>query len=755
MTLTDISRRSRRSVAALALGALVVLTLAGAGSTGAPAASSQLPDGAIAPTEKQHKLARQVGTMLEEAHYSRIRIDNAMSPEIFNRYLDSLDGQRSYFLASDIAEFAEFKDRFDDMIHTGAIEPTFQIYARFQQRYRERIEYALSLLATEPDFTVDESFQFDRTKAPWPATAQELNELWRKRVKTDALSLLLTGKSWADTATTLKKRYERNLQTAGQVTADEVFERVMNAYARSYDPHSSFFSPRNSEEYKIQMSLSYEGIGATLQQDDEYASIVNLIPGGPAAIAGTLGIKDRITAIAQDKDGPFEDVIGWRLDDVVQLIRGKGGTTVRLQILPAGAAPGSPEKVIELVRGRVTLENQAAKKERRIVTRNGNELNIGVINVPSFYRDTDEESRGKDDYRSTTRDVARLIGELKQEGPLDGLVLDLRGDGGGFLPEAQALVGLFIDKGPVVQLKNSGGRVEVLDDPIPGVIYGGPLVVLIDRYSASASEIFAAAIQDYGRGYVVGQRSFGKGTVQQLFMLDRWTQGPGDGQLTVTIGKFYRVTGESTQHRGVEPDIQLPSPIDMDEVGESSLDAALPWDRIAPASFQKYKEPRPIPTALQLGHQESERGKNDPDLKWLKSSIAVVEQLRKEKTLSLNLAKRQTERTAQDAERLRLDNERRKALGKPVFATLEEMEKANGESDSPDGQTQVEEGQQQQSADGAKAQDPNKDKGADEILLDSTTQIMADIITGIEPAGASPTIAQRENQADAVRSEAR
>lgn len=725
-------------MAAIALSALVVLTLAGAGSTGAPAPSAQLPEGALAPTDRQHRVARQVGSMLREAHYSRIDIDDSMSPQIFERYIDSLDGQRSYFLASDITEFSRYRNRFDDMIRSGAIEPAFEIYARFQQRYRERIGHALALLDSEPDFSVDESFEFDRAKMPWPADEREMNELWRKRVKTDALSLILTGKSWDESATTLRKRYERNLHQAGQVTADEVFEVVMNAYARTFDPHSSFFSPRNSEEYKIQMSLSYEGIGATLQSDDEYASIVNLLPGGPAAIAGTLGIKDRITAIAQDKDGAFEDVIGWRLDDVVQLIRGKGGTTVRLQILPAGAAPGSPEKVIEIVRGKITLEGQAAKKESRQITRNGNDLNIGVINVPSFYRDTDEESRGKDDYRSTTRDVARLIGELKEEGPLDGLILDLRGDGGGFLPEAQALVGLFIDKGPVVLLKDGGGRVEVLDDPIPGVIYDGPLVVLIDRYSASASEIFAAAIQDYGRGYVVGQRSFGKGTVQQLFMLDRWTQGPGDGQLTVTIGKFYRVTGESTQHRGVEPDIQLPSPIDLDEVGESSLEAALPWDRIPAAPFQHYTEPKPVPTANVLKRVEAERGSNDPDFKWLVASIASVEKLRDQKSLSLNLAKRKAERAKQDEDRLRLANERRRELGKPVFASLEELEKSNSDADAAE-------------ADGDEKKSGSQgDHGADEIVLARTTEIMGDIIAGISPAGASRTVAQRDAAAGAA-----
>lgn len=762
MTLTDMSRRSRRSMAAIALGALLVLTLAGAGSTGEPVVPGSLPEGALAPTERHHKVARQVGTMLQEAHYSRAVIDDAMSGKVLDRYLDLLDGQRSYFLSSDIAEFRRLEDRFDDMIRSGDIEPAFEMYARRQQRYRERIEYALTLLTTEPDFTVDESFEFDRVDLPWPASLPEMNELWRKRVKTDALSLLLTGKNWEDTASTLKKRYERSLQRAGKITSDEVFETVMNAYARSFDPHSSFFSPRNTEEYKIQMSLSYEGIGATLQSDDEYASIVNLLPGGPAAIAGTLGINDRITAIAQGGDGAFEDVIGWRLEDVVQLIRGKGGTVVRLQILPAGAAPGSPEKIVELVRGKVTLEGQAASKSRRIISRGGNELGIGVIHVPSFYRDTEEQSRGEAEYRSTTRDVARLIGELREEGPLDGLILDLRGDGGGFLPEAQALTGLFIDKGPVVLLKNSGGRVEQLDDPFPGVLYDGPLVVLIDRYSASASEIFAAAVQDYGRGYVVGQRSFGKGTVQQLFMLeDRWTRSSVDGQLTVTIGKFYRVTGESTQHRGVEPDIALPSTIDMDEVGESALDEALPWDRIAAASFQRHSEPGLVPTATELGRHESERVQNDPDFNWLVTSISSVERQREQKSLSLNLARRQAERTALDEERLRLNNERRRSLGKSPFATFEEM--MQSQNDTPQAVdaaemesmgiagTNTAESELGEQAQTTEQDEALKDASADEIVLERTTQIMADIITGIEPAGNPRAVAQREAQSAAAR----
>src|SRR5689334_1805431 len=342
MTLTDHSSRKRRPLGWLATSLLLGLVLAGSGSTGAPAATSLLPQGALAPTERQRLLARRIGSILEQAHYRRAVIDDKMSGEIYLRYLDSLDSQRSYLLASDIAEFDAYRTRFDDMIKSGDVEPAFLMYARFTQRNRERIKYATDLLATEPDWTVQESFQFDREKAPWPTSVNELNELWRKRVKSDGLSLLLAGKTWAEAADTLKKRYERVLKRSEQVTGDEVFENLMNAYARTYDPHSNYFSARNSEEYRIQMSLSYEGIGATLQTDDDYASVVNLLPGGPAAVAGsqnqpTLAIKDRITGIAQGKDGVFEDVIGWRLDDVVQKIRGKGNTVVRFHVLPAGA----------------------------------------------------------------------------------------------------------------------------------------------------------------------------------------------------------------------------------------------------------------------------------------------------------------------------------------------------------------------------------------------------------------------------------
>ena len=664
---------SRRPTALLAFTVVLTALLTVGSSSRLTANTSLLPPGALAPTARERMIARQVGSLLEEAHYSKLKIDDSLSPRVMDKFIDGLDGQRSYFLASDIAEFESHRLRFDDMIRTGDIEPAYLIFARYQQRNRERVQHALALLDREPDFALNESFEFDRESAPWAKDSAELDELWRKRVKNDAISLLLTNKSWAEARDVLRTRYERVLKRADQVKPEEVFELFLNAYARTFDPHSSYFSPRNSEEYKIQMSLNYEGIGASLQLVDEYVTIMNLIEGGPAAAAGTLKINDRITAVGQGRDGSMTDVVGWRIDDVVQLIRGKGGTPVRLQILPAGAAPGSPEKTVEFMRGKVTLEAQAAKKELKTFRRGEREYKVGVINVPGFYSDYDAQRAGEKDYRSTTRDVRKLIDELKKEG-VDSIVMDLRGNGGGFLPEAQSLTGLFIDRGPVVQVQFSGGDKEVLDDDQSGVAYDGPLVVLIDRFSASASEIFAGAIQDYGRGVVVGQRSFGKGTVQNLVPLSRWSARPVNGQLTVTIGKFYRVTGESTQHRGVEPDVTLASPISLADIGESSLDDALPWDRIQAAGFG---QPGQLaPSIAKLVTEENARQRRDPDYRWWLADIAAVEKLRSQKSLSLNIETRKADRAALETERLARENDRRAARQQPALKSISELDSA-------------------------------------------------------------------------------
>jgi len=680
------------------LAALLVLT----GSAQAPA-NTQLPAGSVVPSERHRSVARRVGSMLEGMHYSGSKLDDKLSTVVYTRFLDSIDSQHTSLLASDIADFEQYKLRFDDMIRSGDVDPAFAIFARFQQRNRDRIKFAVSQLEKEPDWTINETFEFDREKAPWATTTAELDDYWRKRVKNDALSMILSNKTWDETSKLLKKRYEQTLKRIDQVSADDVFESLMNSYARAYDPHSSYFSPRSSEEYRIQMSLNYDGIGASLQLVDDYVTIMNVIEGGPAAVAGTLTVKDRITGVGQGKEGPVTDVFGWRIDDVVQLIRGRAGTQVRLQVLPAGAAPGTPEKSLQFTRNKVTLEAQAAQKELRTLKRGDKEIKVGVINVPAFYQDVEAQNAGDKNFRSTTRDVRRLINELKAE-KIDGLVLDLRGNGGGYLPEATALTGLFVDKGPVVQLKVTTGELEVQDDPEPGVAYSGPLAVLVDRFSASASEIFAGAIQDYHRGVVLGQRTFGKGTVQNLVPLDRWSPRPVNGQLTVTIGKFYRVTGESTQHRGVEPDVVLPSQIDMEEFGESALQGALPWDRIPGVPFRSEAKSAQ-PNIAALATEEKVRADKDPDYRWLVADLAAAETMRKQTSLSLNLQERKTERERLEKERLARENTRRAAQNLPALKTSEEL----AEAKFPD------------------------------TVLDQAAEVMSDMVSGVRPLHSTPT----------------
>ena len=664
----------RRFTLLFSLPALVVVCGLLAGTAQAPVAKAVATANSqdLSPTERQRRVSKLVSNVIERSHYRQSPINDPVSALVLDRFIEQLDGSRSYFLASDIAEFERFKYQLDDAVVAGQLEPVFAIFNRFQTRNRERVAHALDLLKTEPDFTVDESFEFDRSKSPWAKTPAELNEIWRQRVKNDAVSLMLTEKTWAETRDILQKRYERVLKRTEQVTSDDIFEVFMNSFAHVFDPHSSYFSPRNSEEYRIQMSLSYEGIGASLQLVDDYVTVLNILPGGPAAVNGVLNANDRIIAVGEGKKGKLVDVIGWRLDDVVQIIRGKVGTTVRLQVLPAGAAPGSPEKQIELVRNKVTLEAQAAQKEVRKIKRGDQEVSVGVINVPSFYQDFEAKSSGEKDYRSTTRDVRKLIDELKQEG-VTSLVMDLRGNGGGHLTEATALSGLFIPQGPIVQLRETGGRVEVLDDPEPNVVWDGPLVVLVDRFSASASEIFAAAIQDYGRGIVVGQQTYGKGSVQNLYPLDRYALGPdpGFGQLTVTIGKYYRVTGESTQHRGVQPDITMPTAISTEEVGESTRDSALPWDRIRPVDFGRETQLAQAVASLEQSHEQ--RIAADPDFRTLLAELDSFERVRTQKKVSLNLKTRIAEREQLERERLERENARRSARGLQPIAKMADL----------------------------------------------------------------------------------
>ncbi len=692
---------------AVCAGAVGLAALLGAAMT--PPAAAPVSAAVLAPTEQENYVARRVSDIIAREHYRRAPLDDRLSSLILDRYLDSIDGGRSYFYASDIAEFEKYRYELDDAIKSGDVEPAFVIFRRYQQRNRERMNYAIELLAKKPDFDLDETFNFDREKEPWPANAAEMNELWRKRVKNDALSLVTAGKTWPEAADVLRKRYEHVAKRMDQSKPEDVFEAFMNAFVLSLDPHSNYFSARNSEEYNIQMSLSYEGIGASLALTDDFVTVINVIAGGPAAVSGKLSDNDRITAVGEGKSGELVDVIGWRLDDVVQKIRGPGGTIVRLQLLPAGAAPGSPQKVVEFTRNKVSLEAQASQKSMKTVMRNGREIKVGVITVPSFYQDYDASRAGVKDYRSTTRDVQRLIGELRKDGA-DVLIMDLRANGGGYLPEAESLTGLFIDRGPVVQLRDTTGRIEVDDDPDPAIFYNGPMIVLVDRFSASASEIFAGAIQDYGRALIVGQQTYGKGTVQNAHPLNYTIFGrkPELGQLNVTIGKYYRITGESTQDRGVTPDIALPSLIDANEVGESTRDRALPWDHIDPATFKPEGDLKPLAAMLQKLHDE--RTANSPDFRYLHDDIAALDAMRSQKTLSLNLKTREAERKRQDAERLERENAWRTARGVAPVKSLDEI----------------------------------KDDAAAGIILEEASQIAADLATATaRPLKAAPTQARR------------
>jgi carboxyl-terminal processing protease len=662
------------------------------------------------PEPRHEKIGEIVTQFVQQQHYNHVAVDDELSSRVLDLFIESLDSNRMYLLKGDIEYFETYRYDLDDLVKSKPLDPVFDMYQVYQTRVRERLTFALQQLETEPDFTLEETYQFDRSEETWVESSAELDEIWRQRVKNDALNLALEDEPWEKIQDVLGKRYRGYIKRLNQLNNDDVFERFMNTFAHTLDPHSSYLSPRNSEEYRIQMSLSYFGIGASLQTDEDFVKIAGIIPGGPADIDGSLEPEDRITGVAQGADGEVVDVIGWRLDDVVDLIRGPAKSVVRLEIIPANALPGSPKKFIDLTRGQVKLEEQAAKSEIVKIQRDGREWAIGVIDVPSFYRDYRALSNGDKDYKSTTKDVRRLITELEKEG-IDGLVVDLRGNGGGHLTEATALSGLFIDNGPVVQLRNANGRISRLDDPdpVPRVAYSGPLAVLVDRYSASASEIFSAAIQDYARGVIVGQQTFGKGTVQNLYSLDQYIRSDDDegfGQLTLTIGKYYRVTGESTQHRGVDPDIALPSHINAELIGESVRDSALPWDTVQTTRFRAGKPLEGMIESLTVSH--AERSKADPNFQFQLETIRAAEEIRAQKTMSLNMEARRTEHEQDLQRRVDLENERRTALGIEPIESLDDIE----DDDFPD------------------------------IQLDQAAGIVADLATMREVATETPRTAQ-------------
>ncbi len=667
-----------RRLRGLAITLLALISLPALSNPGATPDISE-PE-LLIPDQRHESIGQMVADFIEKRHYNQVSIDNDLSSVVHDNYLENLDRNRMYLLASDIEYFERYRYIHDDIIRHRPLEPAFEIYEVFLTRQRERMRFALTQLEVEPDYETDAEFQIDRTEAPWATSTDELDEIWRQRVVNDALGMALENEPWEKIQEVLSKRYNSYLRRLGQIKSDDVFERYMSSFARTIDPHSTYMSPRNADEQRIQMSLSYVGIGASLVTEDEYVKIVNIIRGGPAFHDGTLQRDDKITGVAQGPEGEMIDVLGWRLDDVVDLIRGPEASEVRLQIIPANSIPGSPREIVSLTRGPVKLEEQAAKSEVITVPREGRDWTIGVVDVPAFYRDYRALTQGELDFTSVTKDVKKLITELEDEG-IDGLIVDLRGNSGGHLQEATALSGLFIANGPIVQFRDDidtrRSPPQRLDDPDPvaRVAWDGPLVVLVDRFSASASEIFAGAIQDYNRGVIVGQQTYGKGTVQNLYSLDQYFRIEGDkglGQLTLTVGKYYRVTGESTQHRGVHPDIALPSAVDHSVFGESARDNALPWDTIDTTSFRPDAPQGSEIESLLSSH--SERAKSDPNFQYQVSRIQVAEEARDQKTISLNINTRRSERDQQLQKALEIENARRDAVGLEPVESLDDIE---------------------------------------------------------------------------------
>ena len=602
------------------------------------AASVDVDDALRLKPGMEHYYASNIATrFLTNYHYKRTRLDDDLSEQIFDSYLKLLDPNRIYFLQSDIESFARYRHQMDDALRHSDLLAPFEMFNIYSDRVLDRVAFARKRITQPFDFTIDEYYQYDREDEPWAKDQAELDELWRKRVKNDYLRLKLTDKEPDAIAETLSDRYDNLERRITELKADDVFQFFMNAFAASIEPHTAYLSARNSENFEISMKLSLEGIGALLGRENEYTEISRVVPGGPASKDGRLQAGDRITAIGQDNDGKLVDVIGWRIDDVVELIRGPKDTVVRLEVLPKDEPVGGVTKVIDIVRDEVKLEEQAAQSEIIEIPAaddTGETVKVGVIDLPVFYLDFNGRAQNKPDYRSSTRDVRRLIGELEDEG-VAGIVIDLRNNGGGSLLEATTLTGLFIDKGPVVQVRNSSGRISLEEDADSGMAWTGPLAVLVNRYSASASEIFAAAIQDYGRGVVVGETTFGKGTVQSLLDLNDYASAdrPGLGQLKLTMAQFFRVNGGSTQNRGVVPDIAFPSAGDPDDYGERSLDNALPWTRIDPARFETAGDLSQLVAVAESRYRE--RIVDDQEFAWLQDDIAEFNEHAEEKRISL------------------------------------------------------------------------------------------------------------------------
>lgn len=626
--------------------------------------------------ETQHiASSKRITARFTRSHYKKIQINDELSSDIYDKFIKQLDYSRHVFLAQDIKSFEAHRLAFDNVIAGGDLNVAYDIFNLNLKRRLERYEYALSLLDSKPtndktsdtetksespfDFSTDEVYSYDRENAPWPVDKKELDALWYSKVKSDALNLTLTGKSWEKTQKILSKRYKYAIKRLKQSESEDVFQLVMNSFARVVEPHTSYLSPRNAERFQMDMNLSLEGIGAVLSAEEDYTVIQSVVTGGPADKSKQLKAKDRIVGVAQSEK-EFEDVIGWRLDDVVEKIKGPKGTTVRLQVLSGESDDDANIKIVTIVRDTIKLEDRAAKSDVYFENNDSKaSKKLGIITIPSFYN-------------NLSRDVKKEIASLKEQN-VEGIIVDLRGNGGGSLTEATLLTGLFIDKGPVVQIRDGANRVEVNQDRDGITYYSGPLTVMVDRYSASASEIFAAAIQDYGRGVIIGEHTFGKGTVQQHRGLGRiydLYEKPL-GSIQYTIAKFYRINGGSTQHRGVLPDIEFPTAVNPDDWGESKEENALPWDQIPKAHYAPLSD---LSNKIKLLTKSyDERIISNAEFNYLLSDIIEYKAEKDNKTISLNLNERKSKRETNKAKQLIRVNERLLVMGKETVEDLEDL----------------------------------------------------------------------------------
>ena len=672
---TEFTRTARRwpgvLLSALALGA-ASLALATSGESPEPLRIS----------DSHRDTARGVVLYSEREHYEQIEVDDSLSEATLRNFIDLLDGQHVYFLRNQEAYFHRvYGGRLDDAMRHGQLDPILDIYRLFRKRMTSYFDFALEYMDTNPDLNTERAWILDREDTPRPASQAEMDDVWRDRVRHELINLVLGDRSYEEAVEALRERYAQQRKSLFAQDSNDVFANFMNAFTHSLDPHSTYFSPNNFEEYRIQMSRAYYGVGASLATEDDYVLVREVLSGGPAEKDGRLRAGDRITGVDGSAGGELMDVVGWRLEDVVELIRGPADTPVVLRILPGGEAAGSESFLLELTRGRVRLEG--AEKELLTTERNGENVSVGVIRIANFYFDMEGRQAGLKDYPSSTRDVKRLIEELKAEGA-ESLILDLRRNGGGHLNEAISLAGLFVGKGPVVQVRDSALRPQVLPNGGQPPVWDGPLVVLVDRLSASASEILAAAIQDYGRGVVVGQRTFGKGTVQNIYQIRRRNQ-PMPGRLTLTIGKYYRVTGESTQHRGVSPDITLsaavallPDQVITDEIGESASDNALPWDTIRETEYPGQTVDGATLKLLAANHQRRES--EDSDWRMLLSRIQAIQEMTERESEPIHLDRRREDQSARRSQRLAMTNEWLRGNDLPPIESLEELR----EMDLPD-----------------------------------------------------------------------